>query len=77
MKQISIIQSRKVIFGEGSLLQLPNGLKKSEIKNLLCIIASPVHETISDLLPEMEARDISVILNDPIQKEPLIQLYNI
>ena len=54
-------------------MQLPVELKKNEIKNLLCIVASPVREKISGLLPELEARDISVLLIDPIQKEPSIR----
>jgi alcohol dehydrogenase class IV len=72
MRQVSIIQPRKVLFGENSLLQLPDELKKSGIKNLLCIVASPLREAVSGLLPEMEANDITVILIDPIQKEPAI-----
>jgi alcohol dehydrogenase class IV len=72
MRQLSISQPRKVLFGENALLQLPEELKKSGINNLLCIVASPLHEVISGLLPAMEANEISVILIDPIQKEPTI-----
>ena len=72
MRQLSISQPRKVLFGENTLLQLPEELKKSGINNLLCIVASPLHEVISGLLPAMEANEISVILIDPIQKEPTI-----
>ncbi len=53
-------------------MQLPDELKKSGISNLLCIVASPLREAVSGLIPEMEANDISVILIDPIQKEPAI-----
>jgi alcohol dehydrogenase class IV len=70
MRQLSISQPRKVLFGSNTLLQLPDELKKSGIKNLLCIVASPLREVVSGLLPEMEANNISVILIDPIQKEP-------
>jgi len=72
MRQLTITQPRKVLFGENALLQLPEELKKSGINNLLCIVASPLHEVISGLLPSMEANEISVILIDPIQKEPTI-----
>jgi alcohol dehydrogenase class IV len=72
MRQLSISQPRKVLFGENAMLQLPEELKKSGINNLLCIVASPLHEVISGLLPAMEANEISVILIDPIQKEPTI-----
>jgi len=72
MRQLTITQPRKVLFGENALLQLPEELKKSGINNLLCIVASPLHEVISGLLPAMEANEISVILIDPIQKEPTI-----
>lgn len=72
MRQLTITQPRKVLFGENTLLQLPEELKKSGINNLLCIVASPLHEVISGLLPAMEANEISVILIDPIQKEPTI-----
>lgn len=72
MRQLSISQPRKVLFGTNTLLQLPDELKNSGIKNLLCIVASPLREVVSGLLPAMEANDISVILIDPIQKEPTI-----
>jgi len=72
MRQLSISQPRKVLFGENTLLQLPDELKKSGIKHLLCIVATPLREAVSGLIPEMEANDISVILIDPIQKEPAI-----
>jgi alcohol dehydrogenase class IV len=72
MRQLSISQPRKVLFGENSLLQLPDELKNIGIKNLLCIIASPLRNIVSGLLPALETNDISVILIDPIQKEPTI-----
>jgi len=72
MRQLSISQPRKVLFGENTLLQLPDELKRSGIRHLLCIVASPLREAVSGLIPEMEANDISVILIDPIQKEPAI-----
>jgi len=72
MRQLSISQPRKVLFGANTLLQLPDELKKSGINHLLCIVASPLHEVVSGLLPAMEANEISVILIDPIQKEPTI-----
>jgi len=72
MRQLSISQPRKVLFGENALLQLPDELKNMGIKNLLCIIASPLRNIASGLLPALEANDISVILIDPIQKEPTI-----
>jgi alcohol dehydrogenase class IV len=72
MRQLSISQPRKVLFGANTLLQLPDELKKSGINHLLCIVASPLREVVSGLLPEMEASDISVILIDPIQKEPTL-----
>jgi alcohol dehydrogenase class IV len=72
MRQLSISQPRKVLFGENTMLRLPDELKNTGIKNLLCIIASPLREVVSGLLPEMEANNISVILIDPIQKEPTI-----
>ncbi len=72
MGQLSIIQPRKALFGENSLLQLPDELKNTCIKNLLCIVASPLREVVSGLLPEMEANDLSVILIDSIHKEPAI-----
>jgi len=72
MRQLSISQPRKVLFGENTLLQLPDELKNMGIKNLLCIIASPLRNIVSGLLPALEANDISAILIDPIQKEPTI-----
>ncbi len=72
MRQLSISQPRKVLFGENALLQLPDELKNMGIKNLLCIIASPLRNIASGLLPALEANDISAILIDPIQKEPTI-----
>ncbi len=72
MRQLSISQPRKVLFGTNTLVHLPDELTKSGVKNLLCIVASPLREVISCLLPAMEANDISVILIDPIQKEPTI-----
>jgi len=72
MRQLSISQPRKVLFGANNLLQLPDELKNMGIKNLLCIIASPLRNIVSGLLPALEANDISVILIDPIQKEPTI-----
>jgi len=72
MRQLSISQPRKVLFGANTLLQLPDELKKSGINHLLFIVASPLREVVSGLLPEMEASDISVILIDPIQKEPTL-----
>jgi alcohol dehydrogenase class IV len=72
MRQLSISQPRKVLFGENSLLQLPEELRISKINNLLCIVASPLRDVVSGLIPAMEANDISVILIDPIQKEPTI-----
>lgn len=72
MRQLSISQPRKMLFGENTLLQLPDELKNMGIKNLLCIIASPLRNIVSGLLPALEANDISVILIDPIQKEPTI-----
>jgi len=72
MRQLSISQPRKVLFGESTLLQLPDELKNMGIKNLLCIIASPLRNIASGLLPALEANDISAILIDPIQKEPTI-----
>jgi alcohol dehydrogenase class IV len=72
MRQLSISQPRKVLFGENTLLQLPDELKNIGIKNLLCIIASPLRNIVSGLLPALEANDISAILIDPIQKEPTI-----
>jgi alcohol dehydrogenase class IV len=72
MRQLSISQPRKVLFGTNTMLQLPDELKNIGIKNLLCIIASPLRNIVSGLLPALEANDISVILIDPIQKEPTI-----
>jgi len=72
MRQLSISQPRKVLFGENTMLRLPDELKNTGIKNLLCIVASPLREVVSGLLPEMEANNITVILIDPIQQEPTI-----
>jgi alcohol dehydrogenase class IV len=72
MRQLSISQPRKVLFGENTFLNLPDELKKCGIKNLLCIIATPLRETVLGLLLDMEVNDIAVILIDPIQKEPTI-----
>lgn len=72
MRQLSISQPRKVLFGINTLLHLPEELKKSGIHHLLCIVASPLLNTVSDLVPEMEANEISVTIIDPIQKEPTI-----
>jgi alcohol dehydrogenase len=72
MRQLSISQPRKVLFGTNTMLQLPDELKNIGIKNLLCIIASPLRNIVSGLLPALEANGISVILIDPIQKEPTI-----
>jgi alcohol dehydrogenase class IV len=72
MRQLTITQPRKVLFGENTMLQLPDELKNMGIKNLLCIIASPLRNIASGLLPALEANDISVIMIDPVQKEPTI-----
>jgi alcohol dehydrogenase len=73
MRQLSISQPRKVLFGENSLLHLPCELKKSGVSNLLCIVATPLLRDVSGLLPAMELNSISVTIIDPIQKEPTIK----
>jgi alcohol dehydrogenase len=73
MRELSISQPRKVLFGENTLLQLPGELKQSGISTLLCIVASPLFKEVSGLLPAMEVNNISVTLIDPIQKEPSIK----
>lgn len=73
MRQLSITQPRKVLFGANTLMQLPEELKKSGINHLLCIVASPLRDRVTGLIPDIEANDISVTLIDPVQKEPTIR----
>ena len=72
MRQLSISQPRKVLFGVNTLLQLPEELKKSGIHHLLCIVATPLKTCMSGLIPVMEASNISVTIIDPVQQEPTI-----
>ncbi len=72
MRQLSISQPRKVLFGVDTLLQLPEELKKSGIHHLLCIVATPLKACVSGLIPAMEANNISVTIIDPVQQEPTI-----
>jgi alcohol dehydrogenase class IV len=72
MRQLSISQPRKVLFGVDTLLLLSDELKKSGIHHLLCIVALPLCTKLSDLMIMLAAHDISVTMNCSIQKEPTI-----
>ena len=72
MKQITLIQAKKVVFGANSMMQFPDELKRSEIKKMLVLVAPPVRETIAGIITEIEASDITVTIIDHIQKEPSI-----
>jgi alcohol dehydrogenase len=72
MRQLTITQPRQVLFGANTLEQLPEMLNKSGTKNLLCIVATPLLDLLSGLLPTLTAHDISVTIIDPVQKEPTI-----
>jgi alcohol dehydrogenase len=72
MRQLSISQPRKVLFGANTLFELPGELKKSGIHHLLCIVATPLRDIILDFVAEMEVNEISVTIIEPIQQEPTI-----
>lgn len=70
MQQLKIHFPGKLVFGKGSLEQLPEEIGALSCSRVLMVTISPLLTQLNTLIAKLEANDVKVFVNMSIMKEP-------
>ena len=72
MKQITLLQPQKIVFGTGCITTLVEDYKKMGLQRLFVLTAPPIRPLIEDTLAELKSAGISIEVFQDIVAEPTV-----
>lgn len=72
MKQITLLQPQKIVFGTGCIQTLVEDYKKMGLQRLFVLTAPPIRPLIEDTLAELKSAGVSIEVFQDIVAEPTV-----
>ena len=72
MKQITLLQPQKIVFGTGCIATLVEDYKKMGLQRLFVLTAPPIHPLIEDTLAELKSAGVNIEVFQDIVAEPTV-----
>ena len=72
MKQITLLQPQKIVFGTGCIATLVEDYKKMGLQRLFVLTAPPIRPLIEDTLAELKSAGVSIEVFQAIVAEPTV-----
>ena len=72
MKQITLLQPQKIVFGTGCIATLVEDYKKMGLQRLFVLTAPPIRPLIEDTLAELKSAGVSIEVFQEIVAEPTV-----
>ena len=72
MKQITLLQPQKIVFGTGCIQTLVEDYKKMGLQRLFVLTAPPIRPLIEDTLTELKGAGVSIEVFQDIVAEPTV-----
>ena len=72
MRQVTLIQPEKLVFGEDCIMQFVNDFNALKHKSVIVVIAKPIRILLSNVLDRIKESGIKITVCEDIQKEPTI-----
>ena len=72
MKQITLLQPQKIVFGTGCIQTLVEDYKKMGLQRLFVLTAPPIRPLIEDTLTELKSAGVSIEVFQDIVAEPTV-----
>jgi alcohol dehydrogenase class IV len=76
MKQITLLQPQKIVFGTGCIQTLVEDYKKSGYKKLFVLTAPPIRPLLDETLKELQAAGVATEVYQDIVAEPTVNDFN-
>ena len=76
MKQITLLQPQKIVFGTGCIQTLVEDYKKSGYKKLFVLTAPPIRLLLDETLKELQAAGVATEVYQDIVAEPTVNDFN-
>ena len=76
MKQITLLQPQKIVFGTGCIQTLVEDYKKSGYKKLFVLTVPPIRPLLDETLKELQAAGVATEVYQDIVAEPTVNDFN-